>query len=331
MSSKGEVEDEESKDEGTRREKTVVKEKNEYKSLYLAALKTFLPCSDHFHSKQCIINLKTHSPVFSSITPINEPTQLRFAVGSNHLDIVSQKVTLHKSTVLDIVVPVGFSAIFYHNRTIHGGGSSEKLNIRMFSVHAPSDDLCVVENKNFCNIISSCEDNCKLCSRFYNFKKDLGGENIFPISIKRRQDYKVLQEMNDYNLIDHGFAVVKVSLKAPKAVANQATKIGQEKTKGLKFHPLGQDEVNSMENNRGMLVLGTQLCSDIVMNKFVTSHLDQYLTVCETNICKYLNMYFGGTYATKGKTLLRSKGVIGNQTLHLDGFPDCSCGAISNS
>jgi hypothetical protein len=31
------------------------------------------------------------------------------------------------------------------------------------------------------------------------------------------------------------------------------------------------------------------------------------------------------SYTEKGRSLLRSKGGVGNQILHLDGNPDCEC------
>ena len=304
--------------------------KDEYRLLYLTALKSLLPNSRHYHAEQCVINDTRYLPVMSAITSMNQDTNLRFALGSNHHDIKEKNVILHDSTIMDIVVPVGFSAIFFHNRTIHGGGSSDKLNIRMFSLHAGKKDKCVVENQNYSNIITSCRPtSCKLCGRFELFKADVGGKVFAPNLNKKRQHYKLLDEMNDYGLIDHGFVIVKTSNKGSKAAYNQAIKLGEDRTAGIQFQSLGQDEISNGDNNRGIINLGSKLCSDIVMKKFVTSHLDQLLLESESNICRYLEKQFGDIYETKGKTLLRSKGIIGNQRLHLDGYPDCSCGSIS--
>ena len=36
-------------------------------------------------------------------------------------------------------------------------------------------------------------------------------------------------------------------------------------------------------------------------------------------------------YSMKGKTLLRSRGVLSGQILHVDEVPDCNCGLQTNN
>ena len=298
--------------------------RDDYKKLYLTAFQLLLPRSDNCHCLSCPIENKNSPPIFSSITSINEPTKLRFAIGSHNCEMKNKKVILHNSTVVEVTVPISCSAIFFHDRTIHGGGSSQTLNIRMFGLHCPKDQECKAENKNYTRIVTECEKGCSLCRNLLELKVS-NGNKFFPVEQTDLRNVKILDQVNDYNLKDHGFAIVKVAFNPNASVSNQATKLGMDLTKGLKFHSIGQDEINSSENNRGILSLGSKLCSEIVMKKFVTSSLDDYLEECQMNICKYLENQYGVNYNTMDRTLLRSKGSIGNQMLHLDGLPDCTC------
>ena len=99
------------------------------------------------------------------------------------------------------------------------------------------------------------------------------------------------------------------------------------------FNSLGQgkDEVLSESNStlkgkREMMDAGCMLNSDCLMDKRLKySHVDSYLQRSSSNIVSYLSDLYGTDYEIKGKTLLRSTGTVGNQMLHLDAVPNCTC------
>ena len=61
------------------------------------------------------------------------------------------------------------------------------------------------------------------------------------------------------------------------------------------------------------------------LNESVKSCLSDYLLTSRRSICQYLTNEYTTVFEEKGRTLLRSKGILGNQTLHLDVIQDCRC------
>ena len=120
----------------------VTKERNEYRQSFLLALKLLLP---PLHNSIC--SSVTHPPIFSSILPLVETVKVRMVIGS-HLKIKRcANYIIHRECVVDINVPPTCSLIFYHDRTLHGGGpSSGSKKTRMFSIFAPEDHYyCIVQ------------------------------------------------------------------------------------------------------------------------------------------------------------------------------------------
>ena len=71
--------------------------------------------------------------------------------------------------------------------------------------------------------------------------------------------------LNDFDLNDHGFCIVKVAKEVKNGgIQNQAELIGQGKNKGIRFHPIGQEETDN-GGTREILDIGTELSSEVLM------------------------------------------------------------------
>ena len=149
----------------------VTKERNEYRQSFLLALKLLLP---PLHNSIC--SSVTQPPIFSSILPLVETVKVRMVIGS-HLKIKrSANYIIHRECVVDINVPPTCSLIFYHDRTLHGGGpSSGSKKTRMFSIFAPEDHYYCLSNENYRKNIQECTNECTLCKKLKNIKIDERG------------------------------------------------------------------------------------------------------------------------------------------------------------
>ena len=305
-------------------------ERDQYRNFFLSSLKTLIPKALHPHKDCPVLHLGYKSSKFSCILPLIRETKLRMVFGSNRLPKEKKKggetqqyYTIHRESIVEVTVPVTFCILFYYNRTIHGGGPSEKMNVRMFGVYAPIDVFGCAEEQNYTRMLRYCNEPCDDCTRLRILKESQNG-NIIPSS-KESNKLKLFETLNDFDLKNHGFCIVKVADVLSPAVANQAEKIGNGQTKGIKFKSIGQEELNC-GGTRNVIDKGSELCPEHVMSKRIMSELDKYLSTCRLNICAFLETaYTGTTFQEKGRNLVKSNGNVGYQTLHLDGTPDCTC------
>lgn len=299
-------------------------ERNEYRKMFHSALKIILPFSTTSERCGCPVGNIFRPPFISCILPINQDTKLQMVVGSNLQHLDGEHLIIHEECVVEVNVPKTFCILFQRDRTIHGGGYSDDLNLRMFGVFGPHNVFGSIENKNYSSMVKKCVgNNCCDCMRLRQYKSLNNGKMVPPS--KDLKKVKVLECLNDYELMNHGFCIVKVSKKAPVSLLNQGMKVGNEMTQGIKFHSIGQEETTSCGGTRDILDIGSQLSSEALLQKKLHGMLDDYLDVCQQNICLFLKEKYVAAFEQKGRTLLRSKGPIQNQILHLDGKPDCTC------
>lgn len=305
-------------------------ERDHYRQFFLSSLKTLLPKAHHPHKDCPVLHLEYKSSKFSCILPLIKATKLRMVFGSHRLpkekkeeDASEQYYTIHRESIVEVTVPVTSCILFHYNRTIHGGGPSDKTNVRMFGVYAPVDEFGCAEEQNYSRMLRYCNEPCDDCARLRILKESQNG-NIVPSS-KDIKKVKLLETLNDFDLKDHGFCIVKVADVMSPTVSNQAEKIGNGQTKGIKFKSIGQEELKC-GGTRNVIDKGSELCPEHVMNKGIVSELDKYISTCRLNICAFLEtVYTGTTFQEKGRNLVTSNGNVGYQTLHLDGTPDCTC------
>ena len=108
----------------------VTEERNKYRQSFLFALKLLLPPP---HNSNC--SSVTHPPIFSSILPLVELVKVRMVIGSHMKIKTCGSYVIHRKCVVDINVPPTCCLVFYHDRTLHGGGpSSDSKKTRMFSI-----------------------------------------------------------------------------------------------------------------------------------------------------------------------------------------------------
>ena len=301
-------------------------EKELYKNAYFSLLRAFYPPPSSFHGLDCTVVKNTHVPVLSCILPINESTKIRMSVGSHNLMIQKKKFCYHRESVVEVDVHPTCCILFMHNRTVHGGGRSNSLNLRIFSIYGDKDSFACTENKNYIGKFVPCDEDCTECVIMKRAKEDRG--TLFPNCEYNLKKAKLFEEIGDYSLYDHGFCVVKVANDVDRAVKNQALMLGNNEQSGVRFHSLGQEEfIASKEiGSRDSLDFGTHLdATTFIDKKFKCTYMNDFLKKCNDNICEYLSSKFKTAYELKGKTILRSKGIVGNQKLHVDGEPDCSC------
>lgn len=294
-----------------------------YRSFFLSSLKSVLPSAITHHQTGCPAANLCNPPLISCILSINVSTKVRVSVGSNLLPLEGEnnKLQIHRESIIEVDVPKNFCILFHRNRTIHGGGASDCLNVRMFGLYGPENVKAYTENRTYTDMLEPCHENCADCVRLQRFKSSNNG-NFIPPS---KEKVNVLDCLNDFDLNDHGFCIVKVAKEVKNGgIQNQAELIGQEKNKGIRFHPIGQEETDN-GGTREILDIGTELSSEVLMKNKMWSAIDEHLLQCSKNICSFLGAKYMVSYTEKGRSLLRSKGGVGNQILHLDGNPDCEC------
>ena len=298
-------------------------ERKLYRKYFLSALNSILPSSTRSHESGCPAGNVFCPPFISCILPINQNTILQMAVGRNLQPMVGKRHIIHHESIIEVEVPRTCCILFLRDRTIHSGGHSDGLNVRMFGLYGKHNVFACTENKNYSSMLKTCDKMfCKDCSRLRLYKSQNNGRFLPPS--KDVKKLKVMECLNDFELITHGFCIVKVSEKAPVSLQNQAAKVGNEMTKGLKFHSIGQEEMISV-GTRDIIDVGSELSADSVLDKRLKGLLDEYLSSCSRNICTFLEQKYTVPFTEKGRTLLRSKGPVGNQKLHLDGKYDCTC------
>ena len=267
------------------------------------------------------------------ILPINEESFFRVAVKSHLLQKAqNSKFLYHRESVIELKIPPTCCILFYNNKTIHGGGRSQKTNIRCFAILGPSGKFGSTQSMNYTGIVEECKNECKTCLHLEAFKSRNDG-GFLPKGSEIRKFKKVLQFVNDFDPEEHSFGILKVAKEVGNGVLNQTNLIGNDCVKGLKFLSLGQEKRGQFNSNgepcdgkREIIDIGNKLNAEEVMSKTMTfTHVDGFLNSCLANACEYLKRKMNVEYEVKGKNLLRSKGELGNQILHLDGKPNCSC------
>ena len=294
-----------------------------FRKFFLAALKSVLPSSSKPHKGDCPAGNVYSPPFISCILPINQNTFLQMAVGSHLQPMEDKGHIIHHEALIEIEVPRTCCVLFLRDRTIHSGGHSDGLNVRMFGLYGKHNLFSCLENKNYSSTLKQCDKIvCKDCARLRQYKAQTDGCFIPPP--KDLKKLKVLECLNEFELITHGFCVVKVSEKLPISVKNQSEKVGMEMTKGIRFQSIGQ-ELSNCEGSRDVMSVGSELSSGSLLDKRLNGMLEDYLCSCSKNICNFLEQKYAVPFSEKGRTLLRSKGSVGNQMLHTDGKYDCTC------
>ena len=87
------------------------------------------------------------------------------AVGSHHLPRSDGKFIYHRESVDSICVPPNFCVTFHHSRTVHGGGQSNKLNVRFFSMYGPTESFGCTQSQNYLREVRLCNLDCCYCLR----------------------------------------------------------------------------------------------------------------------------------------------------------------------
>ena len=192
----------------------------------------------------------------------------------------------------------------------------------MFGVFGPKDTKVGLDNRNYSSIISTCDSDCRDCPRLRDYKQFNDGQ-IMPPCIKSRTN--LCETRNDFNLIDHGFCIVKVSTNTLQGIHNCAWKVAKGNQDGINFKSLGQEEIRTY-GSRDILDNGSELNSELVLRKKLKKNLLEHLDSCVLHICRYLTNTFYKSYELKGRIFLRSREKFGNQLLQIDGKPDCTCG-----
>ena len=96
-----------------------------------------------------------------------------------------------------------------------------------------------IQNDNFAKDMQMCQTACELCKKIRVLKERNGGVIID----EKLNGYEKISDsvlINDYNLIDHGFCVLKVvnMKKLTKGVENQI-EVVSEIRKGIKWKSIG--------------------------------------------------------------------------------------------
>ena len=300
---------------------------DEYRRSFIAAFNTIVvPDISVFHTHNCNLRRNEINPFFSCITSINEETNIRMAVGSHHLPRSDCGRTIfHRESVVSITIPPTFCILFYHNRTVHGGGISDCLNLRIFGMYGPKDRFGSTEGRNYLKEVHPCNDDCVHCRQLHRFKVANGGR-LMPL-LDNPKKKRIGDTLFDYTLKTHGFCILKIDDKISPFAISQAVFIGEDKAKGMKFNSLGQEEERGVHviGQRGMIDVGKALSSEHVLQNGVKNYLKDFCNIARERTCSYLKQEFGNDYEEKGHTFLRSMGSLGNQKLHVDAKIDCNC------
>lgn len=291
-----------------------------FKRSFFAVLPTILP------SRR---NCSSIAPIFACIQPIRESSVLRVNVGSHNVKFTKKGKAYHQCLDYDLTVPVGCCVLFYYDATIHSGGPATSSCTRIFSIFAEEIQLAPLENKNYTNVITKCEDKkCKICLKAMKY-----------IS---RNEACLIPELNHedickyFNLEDHGFCVLRLKNESdiPNYVKNSVflleNNFSVENRKSIKFNSIGQEEIKVKGGKRKMMSLeGTgnhdvapiETLTENVMVKGMNSNLYSYLNDCEQDIIKFLEANFSCKYKRKGRTMIINTGEVSYQRMHIDGIP----------
>jgi hypothetical protein len=193
----------------------------------------------------------------------------------------------------------------------------------MFSIFGPEDHYSGISNENYTQNLKECTNDCSLCQQLKNIKIDGGG--FFEQRENDCHKVKVGSLINDYNLADHGFCVLKTSNKSnlKQGIVNQVLELDRDGNK-MKFGSIGQEELD-LGGTRDILDIGTHLCPDMLLKKKVKGNINDYLNMCQNNVENYLSKFTNLTYKEKGRTFLRNEGTVGYQRIHFDTVNKCNC------
>ena len=194
----------------------------------------------------------------------------------------------------------------------------------MFSIYAKDDHYSGVDNKNYGQDIRYCDEQCKLCEKLQMLKVTNGG-----FCDEKFEEYEKMgkgEMINDFNLIDHGFCILRVSSKKELSagILNQVGDLVDGHEKKLKFTSIGQEE-EDCGGDRLMMDYWPELNAEFVFSKKVKGKVDKYLSQCQSIVETYLTNFYNQKYVEKGRTLLINEGNVGNQNIHFDEVPVCNC------
>ena len=304
-------------------------EEKEMLRLEYSALLTSLIHVNHSHHSTCYLS-DFKPPVLSAILPIFDKTTVRISIGSHRETLNRGKITSHRNTLVDIIIPPQHLLLFYHEGLIHGGGPSNIPCERMFAVFGPTDFHTELQNRNYSHSLHPCEDNCPVC-KVLECKRKIMGNIVLPTNIdvdkSRTQPGMILY---DYTLWDDGFCVIKVidDLKY-----KHLSKLHLEDfTANSKFDPIGQEEDDkTYKGKRCILNKGVYLTTDEFLSKKLNNDLHIYIERSYDTAITYLKKLTGVPYELKGHTMLLNKGNVGYQKLHMDDETKCTCIRVPQS
>ena len=158
---------------------------------------------------------------------------------------------------------------------------------------------------------------------FYLPQKNLFAPHFALLQSKSTSKVTVGDCLNDFNLLDHGFCVLKTSSKSKKNnyVKNQVSFL-DKKGSGISFQSIGQEELPGLGKRKILVSAGEP---EKLFRKKINGELDKALIKVDDTIINHLESLYGIKYEIKGKTLLQNEGVINYQRVHYDDKPDCNC------
>ena len=145
------------------------------------------------------------------------------------------------------------------------------------------------------------------------------GNNFFETM---KQKMEVGDHATEYDLWQHGFAVVKV------LTLKEFQNIHQEDLTNFLTQKEVRDicqEVYVTNEKREMLYAGASLDATTVMNIELAPSTLETLIKVDANITSYMLKRYANTYNLRGCTLLRNNGQILEQQLHMDAKSLCNC------
>ena len=78
-------------------------------------------------------------------------------VGSHFLEKAENGFISHRELNIEVEIPTSCCILFFHNRTLHAGGSSDVLNVRQFGLYGPENKFGCTLNKNYSSFFFECK------------------------------------------------------------------------------------------------------------------------------------------------------------------------------
>ena len=296
---------------------TLEHERYVYRKFFLNTLNHCL--TEHTpHSPNASIPVPRNDSLFSIILPLVDATVVRVAVGSNNLKRINGIVQYHRESLIEVNIPTTYALIFNYHSTIHGGGSSNTPNTRLFAVMGDKSIKHTLQTENKTRGLIPCGEDCMPCSTLKVIKTSNSG-SLIPFQEGSNKEKKVGETLNDFNIDEHGFCIMKVCNETnhTSTVINQV-KIFDEK-RGVKFYSLGQEISKDGGGKRQMLMTTTDINTDFLLRKKTVGALASFIDLVLKNVSDTFSQKFGREFEIKGRTLLQNDGILGNQMLHTDG------------